>query len=114
MIDSFGNGAAVGADPAAPADQVLAAAVRRHRLAAQFGGQRDDGVLRRPDERAAEIDRDARDRRRVRPAADAIAALEHHDVVPEPCQSRAADSPANPAPTTTTSGHCAGIVRHRD
>ena len=52
-----GNGAAIRADPAAPFDQVLAAAVGRHRLAAQLGRQLDDGVLRRADECAAEVDR---------------------------------------------------------
>ena len=63
-----GNGAAVCADPAAPLDQVLAAAVGRHRLAAQLARQFEDGVLRRADECAAEVDRRACDRRGRRPA----------------------------------------------
>ena len=75
------NGAAVGPHPAAPADQVLAAAVGRHRLAAQLGGQREHGVLCRADERSAEVDGCAGDRRRRRPAADTVAPFENHDVV---------------------------------
>ena len=91
-----GNGAAIRPDPAAPLDQVLAAAVGRHRLAAQFGGQRDDGVLRRPDERSAEVDRRACDRRRRRPSADAVAAFENDDVVAEPHQLTGRRQPREP------------------
>ena len=90
------DGAAIGPHLAAPADQVLAAAVGRHRLAAQFGGQRDDRVLGRPDERSAEIDGCARDRRRRRAAADAVAAFENDDVVAEPHQLAGRRQPCEP------------------
>ena len=86
------------ADPAAPADQVLAAAVGRHRLAAQFGRQLEDRVLRRADERAAEVDGHAGDRRGRRPAADPVAALEHDDVVSEPDQFARRGQPREPRP----------------
>ena len=93
-----GNGAAIRADPAAPLDQVLAAAVGRYRLAAQFGREFDDGVLRRSDERAAEVDGHACDRRGRRPAADAVAALQHDDVVSELDQLPRRGQPRKPGP----------------
>jgi hypothetical protein len=92
------NGAAVGADPAAPFDQVLAAGVGRHGLAAQLAGQFIHCVLRRADERAAEIDRNACDRRGRRPSADPVTALQHDDVVPEPDQLTCCGQSREPRP----------------
>ena len=59
-------------------------AIGWHRLATQLGRQLDDGVLRRADECAAEVDGRARDGRCRRPAADPVTALHHDDVVSEP------------------------------
>lgn len=80
------NRAAVGPHPTAPPDQVLAAAVGGHRFAVEFACQLADGVLGGPDEGGAEVDGRARDRRGGRPAADAVAALQHDDVVAVPDQ----------------------------
>ena len=71
------------ADAAPPPDQVVAVVVRRDGLAAQVGGQFEHFVLRRADERGAEVDGHAGEGGGARPAADAVPALEHDDVVAE-------------------------------
>ena len=103
------DGAAVGAHPAAPLDQVLAAAVGGHRLAAQLARRvrctaswvgptnvppRSTGV-------PAIVVVDDRPPTRSRPSSTTTS-------YPSPTRSRAAVRPANPAPTTTTSS--AGCV----
>ena len=90
------DGAAVGAHPAAPADQVLAVVVGRHRRAAELGGELEHRVLRRADERAAEVDGHAGDRGGGRPAADAVTALEHDDVAPASDQFACRGQPGEP------------------
>ena len=80
------DGAAVRADRAAPPDQVGAVVVGRDGRDAELVGERQHGVLRRADERAAHVDRDAGDVAGVRASADPVAALEHQHVVAEPGQ----------------------------
>ena len=96
MIDSFGI--VLRYDRTLPRHRIrfLPLAMGPHGLAAQFCRQRDDGVLRWPDERSAEIDRCARDRRRRRASPDAIAAFENNDVVPEPHQVAGRRQPREP------------------
>ena len=57
--------------------------MRRDRLAAQVGGQFEHFVLRRADERGAEVDGHAGEGGGARPAADAVPAFEQDNVVAE-------------------------------
>ena len=79
----LGCRAPIGADAAAPSDQVVAVVVGRDGMDAQVGGQLEYFVLRRADERGAEVDGHAGEGGRARPAADTVSALEHDDVVAE-------------------------------
>ena len=77
--------AAVAVDLLPRGEQVLALGVRRVRRHAELARQRQQPVLRRPDPLRAELDhlvRPGADRLVQRPAADAVARLEHHDGAP--------------------------------
>ena len=83
---------------------VVAVLDRSGRPDAELVGERQHAVLRRPDPLTAELDDRAVCERVVQDApADAVAGLQHDDLVPARWRPRAAVRPASPAPTTTTS-----------
>lgn len=82
----LGNGAAIRVRPAAPVDQILAVVVRGRGGNVEFGRHRQQGVLGRPDESAAQVGRQSGDVAGQRPPTDPVAALEDHHVVALPVE----------------------------